>query len=309
MEISNYDKFGYDYSTYWKDREYENIAEHAVLDKVFKTVPSGNWFLDIGGSYGRLADTYSKRFKHPIILDYSLETLIHNKEALQKQYSSIILIAANAYRLPFHDSVFDSILMVRVLHHLNEPEIYFKEVGKILKSNGFYIQEFANKMHLKAKFRALSKGNLKFFSKKPYQQPTIGNFEGTRDQSSIFLNYHPKYIRKLFKGSRLKIYKRYGCSYLRIPLLKKKFKITFLVKMESFLQNILSWSNISPSIFLIGKSTKKISKVKRFNSLYDILVCPKCKNPLSFSKNRAHCVKCGKEYLKNNDIWDFRIDQ
>ena len=308
MEISNYDKFGYDYSTYWKSRDYEDIAEHITLEKIFTAIPSGNWFLDIGGSYGRLTDIYSKRFKHPIILDYSLETLNKNREELIKQYPNIILIAANAYRLPFHDSVFDSILMVRVLHHLNEPEIYFKEISKIIKSNGTYIQEFANKVHLKAKVRALLKGNFKFFNKDPHQQPATGNFEGTKDQSSIFLNYHPKHIKKLFKNSNLKMYKRYGCSYLRIPFLKKRIKTTFLVKMESCLQKILSWSNISPSIFFAGKSIKKISPVKRFRSLYDILVCPRCKSLLSFSDNSAHCTKCGREYYRNNNIWDFRIN-
>jgi len=308
MEISNYDKFDYDYSTYWKDREYENIAEHTVLKKIFKEIPSGNWFLDIGGSYGRLADTYSKRFRHPIILDYSLETLTKNRRILKEQYPNIILIAANAYRLPFQDSVFDSTLMVRVLHHLDQPEIYFKEIGRVLKSNGTYIQEFANKMHIKARFRALLKRDFKFFNKKPYQQPAVGNFEGTENQSSIFLNYHPKYIKKLFRNSNLKIYKRYGCSYLRIPLLKKNFEVMFLVKIEVFLQKIFSWSNISPSMFFVGKSTKRMIPEKGLKSLSDILVCPRCKNFLSFSENTTRCTQCGRVYTKSNEIWDFRID-
>jgi len=308
MEISNYDKFNYDYSTYWKDREYENMAEHIILEKIFKEIPSGNWFLDIGGSYGRLTDTYSKRFKHPIILDYSLETLNRNKKILQEQYPNIILIAANAYQLPFRDSVFDSALMVRVLHHLNQPEVFFEEIKNVLKSNSTYIQEFANKVHIKAKFRALLKRDFKFFNKEPFQQPAVGNFEGTQDQSSIFLNFHPKYIKKLFKDSNLKIYKRYGCSYLRLPFLKKRIETSFLIKIESFLQKIFSWSNLSPSIFFVGKSIKEITHEKRFRTLRDILVCPKCKNFLSFSGNTAVCTKCRKIYSKKNDIWDFRID-
>lgn len=307
MDISDYDKFGYDYSTYWKNREYENISEHIILEKVFERIPSGTWFLDIGGSYGRLADTYSKRFKHPIILDYSLQTLINNKEVLKEKYPNIILIAANAYKLPFVDSSIDSALMVRVLHHLNEPEIYFKEIGRILKSNGTYIQEFANKVHIKAKLRALLKGNFKFFNTKPYQQPALGSFEGTKEQPSIFLNYHPRHVKKLFKTGNIKIYKRYGCSYLRIPVLKKRFKTSLLIKAETFLQKILSWTNISPSIFFIGKSVKEASPEKRFRSLSEILVCPRCKSPLSFSQNTAKCTKCGEIYSKEKDIWDFRV--
>ena len=86
MEISNYDEFGYDYSTYWKDREYEDLSERNILEKTFEKIPSGDWFLDIGGSYGRLTDIYSKRFKKPIILDYSLETLNKNQNSLKSKY-------------------------------------------------------------------------------------------------------------------------------------------------------------------------------------------------------------------------------
>ena len=308
MDISDYDKFGYDYSTYWKNREYENLSEHIILEKIFQKIPSGTWFLDIGGSYGRLADTYYNRFKHPVILDYSLQTLIKNKNILQKKYPNIILIAANAYKLPFTDSSIDSALMVRVLHHLDEPDIYFKEIGRVLKSNGTYTQEFANKMHIKAKIRALLKRDFAFFSKKPYQQPTIGNFEGTNNQSSIFLNYHPAHVKKLFKLADIRIYKRYGCSYLRIPFLKRKFKTSMLIKIEIFLQKLLSWTNISPSLFFTGKSVKEVSHEKRFRYLEEILACPKCKSPLSFSENTAKCTKCGEIYSKEKDIWNFRID-
>jgi ribosomal protein L37E len=136
----------------------------------------------------------------------------------------------------------------------------------------------------------------------------MGNFEGTKDQSSIFLNYHPGHVKKLFKEAKIKIYKRYGCSYLRVPFLKNKFKTSTLVKIELFFQNIFSWTNISPSIFFIGRSQKEVSHEKRYRSLNEILICPRCKGVLSFSQNTAKCSKCGNIYSKTNDIWDFRID-
>jgi len=306
MEISNYDEFGYDYSTYWKERAYENEAEHIVLNKTFQDIPSGNWFLDIGGSYGRLADTYYDRFKHPIILDYSYDTLKNNYSKLKEEYPKLTLIAANAYKLPFAESSLDAALMVRVLHHLNEPDIYFKEISRVLKSGSTYIQEFANKVHIKAKIRALFKGDFKFFSKKPYQQPAIGNFEGTENQQSIFLNYHPKHIKQLFKKNNITISHRHGCSYLRIPWIKERIKTENLLKIEKVLQKLLSWSNISPSIFFTGKSNKPLTTKKRFNSLEDILVCPRCKNSLHFSGDIAICRKCQKKYYKKENIWDFR---
>lgn len=311
MEISDYDKFKYDYSKYWKNREYENEAEHMLLEKIFSEIPSGNWFLDIGGSYGRLTDTYYKKFKHPIIVDYSHETLIKNKEKIKEQYPNTTLISANAYYLPFADSSLDGALMVRVLHHLNQPETYFKELNRITKSGGSYIQEFANKVHIKAKLRAILKGNFKFFNKTPYQQPNMGNFEGTKEQSSIFLNYHPKFVRELLKKNDFKVLKKYGCSYLRIPYLKNKLGTDKLIKIESLLQNILSWSNIPPSVFFVTKSTKSFESEKRFRTLEQILVCPKCKTSLLFSEKRdkCKCPECGEIFSKKDDIWDFRITE
>lgn len=307
IEISDYDEFDYDYSTYWKDREYENKAEHLILDEIFNKVPSGDWILDIGGSYGRLADTYSGKYKHPIIIDYSLETLVKNKPILRERYPNIILIAANAYYLPFKNSSIDAALMVRVLHHLNQPDIYFKELNRVLKSGGVYIQEFANKIHLKARIRAILKGEIQIFSSKPYQQPAAGNFEGTKSESSIFLNYHPRHIRKLFKENNLKITGKYGCSFLRIPVLKQHINTRTLISLEKIFQKIFSWTNIPPSIFFAGKSVKKIGLERKYRDLKEILVCPKCKSVLSFSTNTASCKKCGSVYAKENDIWDFRV--
>jgi len=307
MDISDYDKFNYDYSTYWKNREYENRAEHHILNKIFANIPSGEWILDIGGSFGRLADTYSDRFKNLIILDYSLNTLQKNYKILKEKYPNIHLIAANAYHLPFSESSVDAALMVRVLHHINEQEKYLTEISKTVRSNGVYIQEFANKIHIKARIKALFKGNLKFFSQHSYQQPTSGSFEGTDKKQSIFLNYHPKYIRKLFKRADFKIVQKYGCSFLRIPFLKEKFSQKKLLKIEILLQRLFSWSNIPPSIFFLAKSTKKSAKKKYYSRIEDLFVCPKCKEELIMKEDEAYCAICGNKYYKKENIWDFRI--
>ena len=130
-KVTDYDFFGYDYANYWSNRRYENEAEKILLTKIFSS-KNGNWFLDIGGSYGRLSSTYYKKYTNPIILDYSLQTLVKNKDILKTKYPNIQLIAANAYKLPFKDNTFDGALMVRVLHHIEKPSTYFEETSKSL---------------------------------------------------------------------------------------------------------------------------------------------------------------------------------
>ncbi|MDD3474772.1 MAG: methyltransferase domain-containing protein [Candidatus Dojkabacteria bacterium] len=305
QEIVNYDGYDYDYSTYWKDRQYENISEHYVLNK-FLNNERGEWFIDIGGSYGRLADCYAGKFQNAVIIDYSLKTLQKNYQIMTDKYPNLILIAANAYKLPFKNSSFDGGLMVRVLHHIDKQKEYFKEVARILKNDGVYIQEFANKKHIKARVKAILHRDKEINSLEPYQQPTI-NLEGAKGDGVPFLNYHSKYIENLLKEEGFQLEKKQGCSYFRIPLLKKIFGTKILVILEKVFQHFFAKTDISPSIFFKERLHKK-EKSPAYIRLDDLLVCPSCKHEMIIDKTKAVCTNCKKEYFKKDNIWDFRTE-
>jgi ubiquinone/menaquinone biosynthesis C-methylase UbiE len=307
-DISEYDKLDYDYSTYWTQRVYENLSEKNVLNKIFSE-KRGRWFLDVGGSYGRLASTYATQYKNSVIIDYSLKTLQKNKEVVKSKYPNIQLIAANAYNMPFKKDVFDGALMVRVLHHMQKPKKYFKEVKRVLKNNATYIQEFPNKVHLKATIRALLKFNLQFFNKKPYKQPIGTHLEGSKKgQGGIFLNYHPTHIKKLFTSLNFHVKKKVGCSFLRSPIVKKIISQEIMFFFEKIMQNLFSWTNIPPSIFFETTIKKESKNKKEFNNLEEILACPACKGELTFeTQDLASCTSCSKKFSKKEEIWDFRI--
>jgi ubiquinone/menaquinone biosynthesis C-methylase UbiE len=302
--IANYDKYDYDYSNYWENREYEHLAEINVLKKLLKG--KGNFFLDIGGSFGRHAPLYADRYKTPIILDYSLKTLQKNREDIQKRFANVEMIAANAYKLPFRESSIDSAMMIRVLHHIDRPEEYLTELKRVLGNDSEYIQEFANKYHIKARIRAFIKGDTSFFSTEPYQQPTAENFEGTEGEEAIFLNYHPRFLRELLERIGFEVVAKRGSSYLRIPLLKKLLPESVLLFFEKTCQILFSWSNLPPSVFF--KATLKKDSTEKYSSLGEILVCPSCKSELRNEKGRLVCVSCKKSFEKKDGIWDFRVD-
>jgi ubiquinone/menaquinone biosynthesis C-methylase UbiE len=305
QEVVNYDGYDYDYSTYWKDRQYENMAEQNVLKK-FLDNERGEWFIDIGGSYGRLANCYAGKYQNCVIIDYSLKTLQKNYNLIIDKYPNVILISANAYKLPFKNSSFDAGLMVRVLHHIKKQKEYFQEVSRILKNDSIYIQEFANKRHIKARIRAFLKNDKDIDTLKPYQQPTI-NLEGAKGDGVSFLNYHTQYVRNLLEEKDFKIERKQGCSYFRIPFLKKIFGNKVLLFFEKIFQNIFGKTDLSPSIFLKAKLSKK-EKYPPYLRLDDLLVCPDCKNELVIENDIATCKKCGKKYLKKNGVWDFRTE-
>lgn len=306
-KIADYDTYDYDYSSYWNKRQYEHEAEKLVLTKLLKN-EKGKWFLDIGGSFGRLTDNYYSKYNNSVIADYSLKTLQKNYKNLKEKYPNIELIAANAYSLPFKNDVFDGALMVRVLHHIEDQQKCISEIYRTEKNNGVYIQEFANKMHIKAVIKALCSLNFKFFNTDIYQQPDKHHYEGTKEGSHVlFLNYHPKYIHNLLANTGYVIKKKYGCSFLRVNILKRVFKTSFLLFWENIFQNTLSFTNSSPSIFIKAQAKKKNDSHDKNNTIKDILVCPECKGGLVITIDKAVCKQCRKEYLKKDNIWDFRV--
>jgi len=306
-KVTDYDTYDYDYSTYWKKREYEHKSEVLVLEKLLSD-RNGKWFLDIGGSFGRLTSIYTKKYSKPVIVDYSLKTLQKNYADLKKKFPNIELIAANAYFLPFKENSFEGSLMVRVLHHIEKPKECISEVNRVLVPNGMYIQEYSNKLHIKAVLRAILRFNLSFFNKEPYQQPNKHNYEGAREDSKVlFINYHSKWIHNLFDEIGLNIVKKYGCSFLRLNILKRVFNTKLLLFVENIFQKLFSWSNISPSIFVKAIAKKKTIEIERYNTVRDLLVCPKCKGLLKIQESKAFCSECKSEYLKKQNIWDFRV--
>lgn len=304
--VANYDELDYDYSTYWKKREYEHNAEVLVLNKLLKN-EKGRWFLDVGGSFGRVLPTYYDKYSRCVIVDYSLKTLQKNYSTLKKNFPNVELISANAYHLPFRERTFDGALMIRVLHHLDTPKKYFTEIYRVINSKGVYIQEFANKLHIKAVLRALIKFDLSIFNQNPYQQPDRKNNEGARENANVpFLNYHTNWIIKSLKEIGFNTKKKYGCSFLRLGIIKRIFNNKGLILLENIFQNTLSWSNISPSIFIKSIKEDGGALIPK-ESLEDILICPKCKGDLIIEKEKAVCKKCKGEYIKKENIWDFRI--
>jgi ubiquinone/menaquinone biosynthesis C-methylase UbiE len=308
-KIANYDELDYDYSTYWNKRDYEHQSEVLVLDKLLKK-DSGKWFLDVGGSFGRVLPTYYDKYSNCVIVDYSLKTLQKNYSILKEQFPNIELISANAYYLPFKEDTFDGALMIRVLHHLDKPKTYISEIYRVISPMGIYIQEFANKQHLKALNRAILKLDFEIFNTSPYQQPDRKNNEGARENANVpFLNYHTVWIKRVLVKKGFKIVKKYGCSFFRIQTLKRILGSKVLLFFENISQNIFSFLDLSPSIFI--KSIKEIenegSKKNIGNRVDDILVCPKCKGELNITEKKAVCKECKKEYYKKENIWDFRI--
>ena len=158
MPIRKSDYENYDYREFWEDdkRYYEDRSERIALRSMLKGVDTSNKLLaDIGCGYARLFNEYSK-FQRVILIDYSMKNLRNARERVSRFLSddpekllNVLFISADATAIPIRDDSADTVLTVRVVHHLDRPEKYFDEVKRILKAGSIYIFEFANKRNLK----------------------------------------------------------------------------------------------------------------------------------------------------------------
>lgn len=242
----------YNYPQFWHGREYEDKAEKICLKKLLAKIPQKNSIIDIGGGFGRLAEIYAQEFEKCLLIDPS-EKLLNLAKKNLKNFKNIKFQTGTGENLPVEDASFDVALMVRVVHHLPNPEKAFQEASRVLKPQGFLILEFANKIHFLARLRSWLMADFGFTS----------NLESVdqRSAKSIasgtipFLNHHPEFIKQNLEKSGFKVISSLSVSNFRHPILKKIIPLILLLFLESKIQRLTSKCYFGPSIFILAQKT------------------------------------------------------
>lgn len=244
-----YDK--YDYPAYWEGREYEHGAEIIAISNLLSKIKKVKNIIEIGGGYGRLIKSYNFRGDKIYVCDPSGALLkIARLTYPSKKYK---FIHSNLGNLPkkVRSKYFDLAIMVRVLHHIKDLDKAFKSVHKIIKPNGYFILEFANKKHFKEVFKELAKGNFTFpFEIDPKDKRSAKNI---RKKTLPFLNYNPDFIVEKLEKNGFIVIDKLSVSNIRSSTFKDHLSINNLLFFEKHLQKPLSYLNFGPSIFLLVK--------------------------------------------------------
>lgn len=243
----------YDYPAYWLSRKYEHLSEKIAIKSLLALIPKIKTTLEIGAGFGRLVPFYSFRAKRIILSDPSVKILGIARRKYRKN-SRIEFVHSCLENLPksVRPKSVDLIIMVRVLHHVDDIESAFKIIHKLLAKNGYFLLEFANKSHLKATFEEFLKGNLTFpldiFPKE---------VESTKRAKPVipFKNFHPDATMHLLKNCGFKLIEKLSVSNVRSAFLKKHVSLDVLLTCEKLLQKPLSLINFGPSVFLLVKKT------------------------------------------------------
>ncbi|OQX60944.1 MAG: hypothetical protein B5M51_09355 [Anaerolinea sp. 4484_236] len=289
--VCNYE--GSDYQTsFWEEggRDYEDQTEAIALRRLLP--PRGNLLLEVGAGAGRNTPRY-KGYQRIVLLDYSLTQLQQAQTRLGRG-DRYIYAAADAYKLPFVNNLFDGATMIRTLHHMADAPAALREIRRVMQPQGTFILEFANKLNLKAIARyLLGRQNWSPFTPEPVEFVEL-NFD-----------FHPKTIRAWLKEAGFQVERQLTVSHFRIGLLKKLVPLKILVAMDSMAQFTGGWWQLTPSVFTRNQAVESVTEG---NAVVDgFFRCPACGSAnLREEQDALTCSSCSSVWPVRDGIYDFR---
>lgn len=285
---SDYEETDYR-SFFWegKGREYEDLAERIAIRRLLP--PPGGRLIEIGAGFGRLVPLYTGH-KQVVLFDYSRSGL----EDARRQYGDdgFLYVAGYVEHMPFAPGVFDTALMVRVLHHLDDAPGALVAIRQILRQGGAFVLEYSNKRNLKAIARWL----LGRQSWNPFA------FEPARAHA-LYYHFHPHYVKKHLLGAGFRPQRTLAVSYFRIALLKRLVPVARLAMLDALLQPLGALIRLTPSVFV------RCEAVSSGASAPDgaFWRCPRCGSfELVEAEGEVACRDCSAHYPCRDGIYDFR---
>ncbi len=287
-EICDYE--GSEYATaFWgPSREYEDAVDRRALGRLLP--PVGARLVEIGAGFGRLASLYAG-YDEVFLVDYSRSLLLQAQEALRDR-PKVTFVVTDLYNLPLADDWFDTAVMVRVLHHVQDVSAAFGQVARILAPGGAYVLEYANKRN--------AKEVLRFLAGRPHRQPF------SREPSQVVplnYNFHPAYIRERLGQVGFQVEAELTASFFRVDTLKRIASPAMLARIDGWLQRPLAGLKPGPSVFVRARLVRP-GQTRHKGGVWR---CPRCGSlRISETADAVSCNDCGSSWPRRGSFYDFK---
>ncbi len=282
---------GSDYQqVFWVEggRAYEDACEEIALRRM---VPEhGKLMLEVGAGAGRNTPRFAN-YEKIVVTDYSRTQVMQAKDFLGED-EKFVFVACDVYKMPFVDGVFDGVSMIRVLHHMVDGKLAFAKIREVMRPNGIFILEYANKKNLKAILRwVLKKQDWSPFDKAPVEF------------SEMHFDFHPKTVKRWLQEVGFAMQQVLTVSHFRVGFLKRMIPTKILAGIDGLLQWTGALWQVSPSVFTknvaVGDTT-----VAEEGALF---CCPECRSTdLTEHEDYVACGGCGLDWPKYDGIYDFK---
>lgn len=270
-----------------KGREYEDAVERIAIRRLMPL--KGKRLLEAGAGFGRLTPMFDA-YEQVVVLDYSAPQLEDARQRLGDEGK--LYVAADLYRLPFAPGLFDGVTLIRVIHHIDAPDVVLANIRYVMQQGGTFLLEFANKQNLKAIARwLLHRQDWNPFTPEPVE--------------FVELNYdfHPKYMRHKLSAASFDPGRTLTVSHYRLALLKRIIPTSILVTMDSLAQLSGNLVQIAPSVFVRNQAIGPDQQAPE-GSFWR---CPDCQSlDMDEQPDRVVCRSCGLIWPIVNGVYNFK---
>ncbi len=287
--ICDYEGSRYRTEFWTPERRFEHLADwHAVRALL---PPTGETLIDIGAGFGRLADLY-RGYRRVVLFDYAV-SLLQEARHLWGADPRFLFVAGDLYHLPIATHTCDAVVMVRVMHHLEDVPTALGHLARILRAQGTLVLEFANKRHLKAILRFLLRRQAwNPFDPEPY--PFV----------PLNYDFHPAWVYRHLAAAGLTIARVRAASFFRIPWLKRRVPPHWLARLDAWLQGPGGLYPLSPSVFVQARPAAAQDRSPQPLAFR----CPACGyEPLPIVPADVLCPQCGARWPYREGIYNFKV--
>jgi ubiquinone/menaquinone biosynthesis C-methylase UbiE len=292
--ICDYEGSRYRTEFWGAGREYEDAVERIALRSLVP--PSGGRLVEIGAGYGRLAPLY-EGYDEVVFFDYALSQLRQAQELWGETGPGgdphFVYVAGDFYALPFVPGAFDTVTMIRALHHAADAAAVLRGVAETLGPQGAFVLEFANKRNLKAILRYLVRRQ----SWSPFEREPV-------EFVDLNFDFHPAWIRERLAKSGLRVVGQRTVSHFRVELLKRALPNALLVALDRAVQPTGEMFQLTPSVFIRSEAPADRPAAAQ-GALFRCVACASAGLELRGDDVIA-CDGCGARYAIRDGIYDFR---
>jgi ubiquinone/menaquinone biosynthesis C-methylase UbiE len=278
---------------FWErgQRAYEDACEAQTLRRLLPR--SGQLLLELGAGAGRNTSRYTG-YDRIVLLDYSRTQLAQARERLgdEPRYT---YVAANIYRLPFVDGLFDGTTLIRTLHHLAQPAEALIEIRRVLAERATFVLEYANKHNLKAIARYVLR-----------RQTWSPNSLAPIEFAPLNFDFHPQAVRAWLTQAGFRIERQVTVSHFRVGWMKRALPTRMLVALDRLAGTTGDLWQLSPSVFARARAVGASATANGY------FQCPACGGSsleevaLVHGASGLRCSTCQRLWPLRNGIYDFK---
>ena len=259
----------------------------------------GRRIVELGAGFGRLADLYWG-YDQIVLFDYS-RSLLHEAAERWGRDPRFVFVAGNLYDLALATGSVDTLVMVRVMHHLADVPRALAQIRRVMHHDSVAVLEYANKRNLKA----LTRWTLGRQEWSPFDTAPVEFVE-------LNFDFHPAWMWSRFDEARLRVRRQLAVSHFRVSLLKRTVPAHTLARLDQWLFKAGGRYPLAPSVFVQATAPDADPPAAQYVGSGDVaslLRCPVCFADgalVQVDSDQMECRECETRFGRRGGVWDFK---